>query len=86
MKFCIKALLPFILFALYIYLCFNINMFLAYFIIGIIAEVIILFNLGKEIHENITWSFVKELLFWPYYSVILQLSDSFKYIKYKIIN
>lgn len=90
MKYWFKAFLPFIILSSYICLCIIDGKnnswaiaFLNYFLVGIMCEMIFILK-TRTIHDISTWSFIKELIFWPQCSIIEELPNSIKFFKYKL--
>lgn len=90
MKFWIKALLPFILVSSYILTCILLDIWqsypmilLVYSLFGIICEMIYILK-TRNVFEISSWSFIRELIFWPKYSIIDEISESIKFFKYKV--
>lgn len=91
MKNWIKALMPFILIILYLLTCIWLDVWrsypmvlLVYCLFGIICELIYILK-TRNVFEISSWSFIRELIFWPKYSIIDEVSESIKFFKYKIL-
>lgn len=54
---------------------------LVYFLFGIICEMIYILK-TRNIYEISSWSFIRELIFWPNYSIINEIPESIKFFKY----